>query len=159
MSEFDIRERKLEEDIEASLLKYGGYVKGDPASFDRDLALDTKTFIEFIKKSQPKEWQKEVRSYGEQAEKKLIERFNREVKTTSLLDVMRKGFTDLGAKFRVVFWKPESTLNATDQELSLHTPASLFAKERKQHRHCAFHQRHPRCHNGVEMSVHGTING
>lgn len=34
---------------------------------------------------------------------------------TSLLNVLRHGFTDRGIKFRAVFWKPETTLNVTSQ--------------------------------------------
>ena len=58
MSDFDHREKKLEEAIEYFLIAVGGYVRGDANSFNKELALDTQTLLSFIKDSQPKEWGK-----------------------------------------------------------------------------------------------------
>lgn len=115
MSGFDLKERRFEEDIEDYLLTFGGYKKGDPATFNRVSGLDEGTFVGFIKSSQPKQWERFVKIYNEQAEKQIVERFSREVKQTSLLNVLRHGFTDRGIKFRVVFWKPETSLNETSR--------------------------------------------
>lgn len=49
MSDFDLKEKRFEQDIEEYLITEGGYEKGDPHKFDRKLALDTKTFLKFIK--------------------------------------------------------------------------------------------------------------
>ncbi len=115
MSDFDVKERRFEEDIEDYLIHHGGYKKGNPATFNRVSGLDEGTFIEFIKNSQPKQWERFVRIYDAMAEKQIIERFSREVKQTSLLNVLRHGFTDRGIKFRTVFWKPETSLNETSK--------------------------------------------
>ena len=48
MNDFDVKERRFEEDIEEWLITEGGYRKGDPSTFDRKLALDMGTFISFI---------------------------------------------------------------------------------------------------------------
>ena len=40
MSDFDYKEKRFEQDIEEYLTTYGGYLKGDPAAFDREKALD-----------------------------------------------------------------------------------------------------------------------
>lgn len=105
----------LEKDFEAHianwLCKNGGYAEGDPAKFDRQLALDSGTLLEFVKTSQPDEWRRHERNYPGNAEKAFLERFNREVNERSLLDVLRKGINDRGVAFRVVFWKPETELN------------------------------------------------
>ena len=111
MPDFDITEKRFEQDIEEYLTTKGGYIKGDPSVFDRELALDKNTFISFIKKSQPKVWERYEKIYGSDSEKKLIERFCREVKMVGLLRVLRQGFTDRGVKFRAVFWKPETSIN------------------------------------------------
>ena len=113
MSDFDVKEKRFEQDIEEYLISEGGYEKGNPSSFDRKLALDKDTFISFIKKSQPKKWERYVKIYGSDSERQIIDRFNREVKMVGLLRVMRKGFTDRGVTFNVVFWKPETGLNQT----------------------------------------------
>ena len=115
MPDFDTREKRFEQDIEASLLTHGGYQKGNPAAFDRERALDTGTFLTFIRASQPKQWERYTGVYGADSERQLIERFCREVKLVGLLKVLRQGFTDRGIKFRPVFWKPETSMNALSQ--------------------------------------------
>lgn len=49
MSEFDVREKRFEDDIESFLCTTGGYAKGNPKVFNRELALDTETLLSFIK--------------------------------------------------------------------------------------------------------------
>lgn len=115
MSDFDVRERRFEEDIESYLINFGGYSKGNPTSFNRASGLDEKTFIEFIKKSQPKKWERYVSIYKDNSEKQIVDRFIRAVKQTNLLKVLRHGFDDRGIKFNVIFWKPETSLNKTTQ--------------------------------------------
>ncbi|MDE6849384.1 MAG: DEAD/DEAH box helicase family protein [Ruminococcus sp.] len=113
MSDFDYKEKRFEQDIEEYLTTKGGYIKGDSKAFDRKLALDVNTFITFIKKSQPKVWERFQKIYGVDSEKQIIDRFCREVKMVGLLKVFRQGFTDRGIKFRAVFFKPETTINPT----------------------------------------------
>ena len=116
MSDFDIKEKRFEQDIEEYLISKGEYMRGDPTRFDRKLALDKDTFIAFIKTSQPRNWDRYVKIYGIDSEKNLIDRFYREVKMVGLLRVLRQGFTDRGIKFRSVFWKPETSINEISQE-------------------------------------------
>ena len=115
MAEFDVKEKRFEEDIEDYFIHQGGYIKGNPATFNRNVGLDEGVFIEFIKKSQPKQWERFAKIYDSSAEKQIIDRFSREVKQTNLLNVLRHGFTDRGIKFRAVFWKPETSLNETSR--------------------------------------------
>lgn len=116
MSDFDVKEKRFEQDIEEYLITEGGYEKGDPRKFDRKLALDTETFLKFLKTSQPKQWERYEKIYGTDSEKQVVERFCREVKMVGLLQVLRQGFTDRGVKFRAVYWKPETSINTTTQE-------------------------------------------
>ena len=37
MSDFDVKEKRFEEDIEDYLIHHGGYTKGDPKKFNQDL--------------------------------------------------------------------------------------------------------------------------
>ena len=113
MSDFDVKEKRFEQDIEEYLTTQGGYIKGNPKFFDRELGLDKATFISFLKDSQPKTWERYEKIYGTDSEKQVIERFCREIKMVGLLRVLRQGFTDRGIKFRAVFWKPETSINAT----------------------------------------------
>ena len=75
MSDFDIREKRFEQDIEEYLITEGGYEKGDPRKFDRKLALDMETFLKFIRTSQPKQWERYEKIYGTDSEKQVVERF------------------------------------------------------------------------------------
>lgn len=43
MPDFDVKEKRFEQDIEEYLLTHGGYQKGNPAAFNREKALDTAT--------------------------------------------------------------------------------------------------------------------
>lgn len=110
-----LTEKQFETDIEYSLLTYGGYEKGDPKVFDRAVALDVDTLISFIKATQPKSWEKYETIYGTSCEKSFVERFCKEVRSLGLLSVLRHGFKDRGITFRVVYWKPETSINQTAQ--------------------------------------------
>ena len=113
MLDFNVNEKQFEHDIAEYLTTEGGYQIGNPSAFNRELALDTNTFITFIKNSQPKKWERYTTIYSHDSEKEIISRFCREVKSSGLLHVLRKGFTDRGITFNAVFWKPETTLNTT----------------------------------------------
>ena len=115
MPDFDVKEKRFEQDIEEYLTTAGGYQKGNPKTFDREKALDVGTFVSFIRTSQPKAWARFEKIYGADSERQLVERFCREVKMVGLLKVLRQGFTDRGIKFRAVFWKPETSINETTQ--------------------------------------------
>ena len=115
MSDFDVKEKRFEQDIEEYLLTHDGYQKGNPTAFNREKALDTGTFLSFIRTSQPKQWEQFEKIYGADSERQLIDRFCREVKLVGLLKVLRQGFTDRGIKFRAAFWKPETSINETSQ--------------------------------------------
>lgn len=115
-ADFDVKEKRFEQDIEEYLITAGGYTKGNPSMFNRDKGLDESTFVEFIKSSQPKQWDRYEKIYGDSSEKQIIDRFIKEVKQTNLLSVLRHGFTDRGIKFKAVFWNPNTSLNETTIE-------------------------------------------
>lgn len=72
MQSFDVKEIQFEKDIEEYLIRKGGYKKGNPKKFDRKLGLDCDTFIEFIKTSQERNWEKYKTIYGNDAEKQIV---------------------------------------------------------------------------------------
>lgn len=115
MLDLNLTEKQFESDIECSLLTYGGYAKGDAKAFDRTVALDVATLISFVKATQPKSWEKYETIYGTSCEKSFVERFCKEVRSLGLLSVLRHGFKDRGITFRVVYWKPETSINHTAQ--------------------------------------------
>ena len=49
------KEKHFENDIEAYLLNYGGYEKGNQHTYDKIKAIDMPVLLLFIEKTQPKQ--------------------------------------------------------------------------------------------------------
>lgn len=107
----ELKEKAFEEAIEEYLITKGGYTKGNPKNFNRELALDTSTLIGFVKRTQPKKWEHYMTIYGSTSEESFLKRFCKEVKVNGLLYVLRRGFKDRGIKFEVAYFKPANTDN------------------------------------------------
>ena len=107
----DIKEKRFESDIEVYLLTHGGYKKGDLKTYDREKAIDMPKLVEFIKKTQPKEWQRYERNYGADAEKKLYKRINESIDMHGMLYVLRHGIEDRGVTLKMAAFKPETSKN------------------------------------------------
>src|SRR3989338_10056923 len=110
-------ERAFEEAIENSLIERGGYSKVDVKEFVRELALDTKTLISFLKESQPTEWKKLSAVHGAEVETKFLQRLTKELDSRGMLDVLRHGVIDYGVRFKLAFFKPVSGLNPESERL------------------------------------------
>lgn len=80
-------EKTFEDAIIASLMNEGGYTQGDPAHYDRDLALDPRTVLAFLQESQPKEWEKLRAVHGADMENRLIQRLVKELELNGTLEV------------------------------------------------------------------------
>lgn len=111
MAEDNLKEINLEETIEHSLITQGGYQKGNPANFDRKLALDTETLLNFIKTTQPKAWKRYQTHYPVNPEECFISNLCKAIKDNGLLKCLRKPFQDRGVKFYLCYFKPESHIN------------------------------------------------
>jgi len=107
----DHREKAFEEAIEYSLLTDGGYVKADPANFDRERYLDPTIIIPFIQETQPKEWQYLVNSIKANAETVLLGDLCKTMNSQGSLDVLRHGFKCYGKLFHVAYFAPASGMN------------------------------------------------
>ena len=112
-----INEKAFEESIEQSLIDRGGYVKGDPNNFCRDLAIDRTVLFQFIKDTQKDTWDSLAAIHGVDVEKKFLYRLNQELDARGMLDCLRHGVTDYGKKFMLAYFKPVSKLNPETQQL------------------------------------------
>ncbi|MBF0387997.1 MAG: DEAD/DEAH box helicase family protein [Candidatus Omnitrophica bacterium] len=110
-------ERAFEEAIEQSLIDHGRYEKGDPAKFDRVLAIDRDVLFRFIKTTQKDIWDALAGIHGADVEKKFLYRLNQELEVRGMLDCLRYGITDYGKKFALAYFKPVSGLNPVTQKL------------------------------------------
>ena len=101
-------ELSFEEAIEATLLA-AGYVRSDPAAFDRSQGLDQDQLFAFVEATQPKEWANLVGRYGGQAEEArsgFTKRLCHDLDHRGTVDVLRHGIVDLGVSFRLAYFKP-----------------------------------------------------
>lgn len=113
MSIDNTTEKQFESDIEAALLSAaGGYVKGTD-TYAAQAGLYVDTLIEFIRKTQPREWTRFENVNKVDTVKKFCAAFNTACEMSGLVSVLRNGFKHWGIKFRVCYFKPESTLNQT----------------------------------------------
>lgn len=107
----DHREIAFEAAIEDSLLTSGGYIKADPASFDREQCLDPTILIPFIQETQPKEWQYLENSVKANAATVLLDDLCKNMDSQGSLNVLRHGFKCYGKLFRAAYFAPASGMN------------------------------------------------
>lgn len=111
------KEINFEEAIEQHLIENENYIKGDSDNFNKEFALDTKLLFEFIKATQSKEWEKLHKIHKDKTETNFLYRLNQELASRGMLDVLRNGIVDYGAKFKLVYFKPASGMNKQTAEL------------------------------------------
>ena len=113
-------EKQFEADIEAWLVGHGGYTSGSavvfgpssPDGFDAGLGLWPGVLSDFLRDSQPVEWQRLTKLHGAAlVEEKTVKRVVAELDSRGTLDVLRHGVTDSGVKLRLAFFRPASGLN------------------------------------------------
>lgn len=115
----DTKERTFEKEIEWWLTEGADmtdrYKKGNPADFDRTLAMDKGAVMAFIKDTQPDIWQGLCKRHGSEssAEAEFFKRLNSELNARGMIDVLRHGVVDLGISVRLAYFKPGSGMNQT----------------------------------------------
>ena len=103
-------ESDFEAHIEAHLLA-SGYHKGNPAAYDKELCLIPDEVVAFIQVTQPKEFERLQKQYGDETGQKICYNLSRQLQKHGVLFVLRKGFKDRGEKLRFAFFKPSSGMN------------------------------------------------
>lgn len=104
-------ENTFETSIVNELKINGGYEEGFPEDFDRTDCFDKGRLFKFLQSSQPKNWEKSFKIHGNNIEKNILSCINKEINYRGILDVIRNGFTDLGVKYKLAYFKPETSLN------------------------------------------------
>ncbi len=95
----------------------GGYHKRSPEDYDKVLCLLPRDALDFIYATQPKEWDKFKKQYGNEAKDKFLQRLAHEIQHRGTLDVLRKGIKANGCKFQLAYFRPASGLNEAVQRL------------------------------------------
>lgn len=112
-------EKRFEEDIESWLnSSEGGWTKKtfQQINYDATKGLDLDALISYIKSTQPKQWARYEKIIGNDPVGSFYKRFEQEVSQHGILHVLRKGIQDRGVKFKVIQFKPSSTLNHETQQ-------------------------------------------
>ncbi|MBE6494256.1 MAG: type I restriction endonuclease subunit R [Methanosphaera stadtmanae] len=119
----DTTERGYQQDI-VDYLRSTGYVDrtiynsegkvelySKKSHYNKNLCLDAELTLNFIKVTQPTAWKKFERIYKEDANAKFIDSLKRELDKKGTINVLKKGFRDAGAKFKLYYPKPNSNIN------------------------------------------------
>lgn len=117
-------EKRFESDIESSFIS-NGYLKGSDTFIPKD-GLFTFSLIDFIKRTQEKEWERFIKYNPINPEGKFIMAFNNATDEFGLLEVLRKGFKHRGITFKVCYFKPESSLNDKDHMKYLSNKIEIY---------------------------------
>ena len=124
----DKSEKRFERDIESFLIsglggyqqfngqdKNGNWIHNRSHDLERCIYLDV--LVDFISSTQPKEWARYTKYYGVNAPEKLYKRLEDTINNQGLIWTLRNGIEDMGVKLRLCYFKPESSLNETHNEL------------------------------------------
>ena len=124
----DTSEKRFEQDIESFLISpQGGYEQFSYLNpdghriqkyyFDKDKAIYPEVFVNFVMRTQPKQWARYVKYYGDDAQEKLYRRLEDSIGEHGLVYVLKNGIKDMGIDIKVCYFKPESGLNAALDDL------------------------------------------
>lgn len=114
----DSSEANLEATIEAVLAEVHGYrVRAWDRDYDRALCLDPELVVQFVLTTQPKTWEKLKLQHGDEVKPRFLKRLAKEIGSRGTLDVLRKGVIDLGCKFDLACFRPETGLNQEHERL------------------------------------------
>lgn len=118
----DSKEAAFQKDIIDQMVA-GGWKLGEPAKYDRKLALYTEDCLEYVKTTQPKTWQKYETLYPAAPEQAFIDKLasqlskadpqasDKSLRTFGTLGVLRHELRDKSASFKMCQFKPEHGLN------------------------------------------------
>ena len=121
----------LEQHMVDELVEHQGYRLRSDADYDRDLALDPQLTVEFVKATQPEEWEKLESHYGTSAEKEFLTQVAANLKRSGTLPVLRQGIKIVpGIKFVLCAFQPASNVNPA---LQARYEANIFSVTRQVH--------------------------
>jgi type I restriction enzyme R subunit len=110
-------EKTFETAICESLTEKGGWTQVSNKDYDKESALFHGQIFSFLQTTQGRKWERISKIHGADTERKLIQRLCKELDLRGSLDVIRNGFTDMGVKFDMAYFRPESSLNEDTQKL------------------------------------------
>jgi type I restriction enzyme R subunit len=110
------KEIDFENDIEHALIGVGGYEKGDPGSYDAEIALFPSDVVSFVQKTQPKVWSRLTQLDASKASSMLLDSLVKELAAKGSLAVLREGFKCVGRTVRMSYFAPNTGLDPSATE-------------------------------------------
>lgn len=104
-------EEDFEEVIERDLISLNKYHEIEPSKYSLEYNLVPNQVIEYIKKTQSKNWQKLSDAMGKNAEKQLLQRLNSELSKKGIIKILRDGIKVMSTDFYFLGFKPSMSLN------------------------------------------------
>ena len=118
-------EQRFEGHIEAHLNR-SRYRSLQSIDYDKSLCLIPDEVLQFIRNTQPKEYQRLERQYGADTPAKLLDRVSKQIASRGVLDVLRKGVRDRGCHFNLTYFRPSSGMNPDHQRFYAQNRFSLI---------------------------------
>ena len=122
-------EENFEDHIEGRL-NQSDYRTRRTVHYNKRLCLIHDETLQFIKETQPNEYQKLERQYEEKTPAKLLDRVSKQIKRRGVLDVLRNGIKDRGCHFDLTYFLPSSGMNPEHQRLYKKNRFSLIRQLR-----------------------------
>ncbi|MFP3801161.1 type I restriction endonuclease subunit R [Paraburkholderia sp. SIMBA_027] len=104
------QEIHFESDIVAHLTA-NGWLDGDPAKYNRELALYPEDIFAWLQETQPKTWEQLKAAKNDKTEAALLNRLAQVLDTDGSLSVLRHGFKDVSTKFEMCQFRPAQGIN------------------------------------------------
>ena len=122
-------ELAFEDVVERELLS-AGYAAADASLYDRERALFPEIVLDFIRRTQPKEWEKLEALHGPKTGEQIIGDLCKWMDAHGSLSTLRHGFKCYGRTLRVAYFKAAHELNA---ELAAAYAANRLSDRRRRH--------------------------
>ena len=105
-------ERELNSLLDDGLQFHSKVHQRDDTWYDKEFCVIGDEFIDFLKVTQKETYDTLKKKYGENTEKNILKRLNKELDNKGLIHVLRKGFNDVhGGNIKTLYFQPTSTLN------------------------------------------------
>jgi type I restriction enzyme R subunit len=111
-----LSEYRFEEWIEKSLNNQG-YTSRENKEYNNELCLITEDVIEFIKDTQPEEYDKLFTQFDSSTDSHLCKTINDTIGKRGIVETLRKGISTRGCSFELVYFEPRSGMNQEHIEL------------------------------------------
>ena len=121
-------EEALESLIESHLADVGAFQIGQPADYDAQFAVDTRYFWQFLETIQADELDKLKRHNAVNWQRKILERFDRLIKTHGILHLLKKGLKVDDAEFNLMYPVP---LASSSKSVHDNFAANIFSVTRQ----------------------------